>query len=205
MKGYVALSSESARHAVRTGRPYCARPASQAPLRCSFSRPAAELAPFTAFTLLGQLRQVSLRTRVSFGTRAADCPVLLGGAEGIARPAPHAGLRVGLTPSPLPGEGRGEGQCHTDRPPAAGGAHRAANRCRRAAQRSRQRACRRTGAPRELTRRSCLNGANAVRAVSSATAGFASSAGKPRSGRQSFERPGAYRPPPRPNPTTVRP
>jgi len=116
MKGYVALSSEAARHAVRTGRPYCARPASQAPMRCSFSRPAAELAPFTAFTLLGQLRQVSLRTRVSFGTRAADCPVLLGGAEGIARPAPHAGLRVGLTPSPLPGEGRGEGQCHTDRP-----------------------------------------------------------------------------------------
>jgi len=34
--------------------------------------------------------------RVSCGTRAADCPALLGGAEGIARPAPHAGLRVGL-------------------------------------------------------------------------------------------------------------
>ena len=129
----------------------------------------------------------------------ADSPPLLGGAEGIARPTPHAGLRVALTPSPLRGEGRGEGQCHNGLHPAADGTHRAANRCRRAAQRSRQRACRRTRTPRELTRRSCLSAAHPQGARSEYCDGRLREQRRGAAQRPaSFERPGAYRPPPRP-------
>jgi len=58
----VACDGRAARSALRAVRPYCARPASQASLRCSDSRPAAELAPFTSFTPLGQLRQARPRS-----------------------------------------------------------------------------------------------------------------------------------------------
>ncbi|TAJ66573.1 MAG: hypothetical protein EPO53_05790 [Variovorax sp.] len=66
---------ETARHAVRVGRPHCAGRFAAA-LRCS--------------RFAGSRRTRFAQTAASPDPRNA---ALLGGAEGIARPAPHAGLR----------------------------------------------------------------------------------------------------------------
>ncbi len=170
----------AARHAVRAGRPWCAGPPAGASLRCSGCRPIAELATRPCGALRSNSCDESDDEARVFA-RAAGRPALLGGAQGIDRPAPHAGLRGGAT-APVAPDCSGDG-CHAACPRRR--AVCAGPRIGAAEQRSGGR----------IRARCCLSEASSARPRLPRAA-----QGSRRRRPATSEQPGAYRPPPRTRP-----
>ena len=154
---------------VRCGAPLGGRRFAPTSLRCSRRRPAAELARSLRSLRSNSCGKSVHEARLSFGRRAAGDAPLLGATE-ARRSGPastFAGYVVPVSPNiqtstqALGAWDRGPGiQINPTVSSAEGGLRAGRFLGRRGAQSGGGRACRRTGALRNLTRRSCLSGVN---------------------------------------------